>query len=110
MRKSIPPSLSVIAAFVLSGGAGLASAAEGFEPRYNLAGSLGGEMFAPPNQAGWLVVMAVTSIRVSRVTGNDGKAMTQPIPGDIVGCRRRCRPASIRPTVPAWRPSAGPGR
>jgi hypothetical protein len=29
---------------------GTAQAAEGFEPRYNLAGSIGGEIFAPPTR------------------------------------------------------------
>jgi hypothetical protein len=80
---------------------GIASAAEGFEPRYNLAGSLGGEMFAPPDQAGWLIGWAATSIKVSRVTGNDGKSLTQPIPGGIVPL-----PA---PLPPALYPSFGPG-
>jgi hypothetical protein len=81
--------------------AGIASAAEGFEPRYNLAGSLGGEMFAPPDQAGWLVGWAVTSIKVSRVTGNDGKSMSQPIAGGIV--------ALPAPLPAALNPSYGPG-
>jgi hypothetical protein len=81
--------------------AGIASAAEGFEPRYNLAGSLGGEMFAPPDQTGWLVGWAVTQIKVSQVTGNDGKAMKQPIPGGVVPL-----PA---PLPPALNPSYGPG-
>jgi hypothetical protein len=81
--------------------AGTAAGAEGFEPRYNLAGSLGGEMFAPPDQAGWLVGWAVTSISVSRVTGNDGKSLSQPIPGGIVQL-----PA---PLPPALNPSYGSG-
>lgn len=33
-----------------AGSAASAHAAEGFEPCYNLAGSLGGEIFAPPDQ------------------------------------------------------------
>ncbi len=37
---------------LLAGVLGCAHAAEGFEPRYNLAGSLGGEIFAPPDQTG----------------------------------------------------------
>ena len=32
--------------------ASTARAAEGFEIRYNVAGTLGGEMFAPPDQKG----------------------------------------------------------
>jgi hypothetical protein len=80
---------------------GVASAAEGFEPRYNLAGSLGGEMFAPPDQTGWLAGWALTQVKVSRVTGNDGKALTQPIPGGSVPL-----PA---PLPAALTPSYGPG-
>ena len=98
MFKTIPPSLPSIAACLMLGCAGLASAAEGFEPRYNLAGSLGGEMFAPPDQVGWLAVMAGTSIKVSQVTGNDGKAMTQPIPGGVVGLPAPF-PSSLNPTL-----------
>jgi hypothetical protein len=100
MFKTIPPSLPSIAACLMLGCAGVASAAEGFEPRYNLAGSLGGEMFAPPDQAGWLAVIAGTSIRVSQVTGNDGKPMTQPIPGGVVGLPAPL-PPSLSPTYGA---------
>ncbi|WP_020656495.1 transporter [Massilia niastensis] len=101
MSKTTPPSIPHFAACLMLGCAGVASAAEGFEPRYNLAGSLGGEMFAPPNETGWLAAMVGTHIDVSRVTGNDGKAMTRPIPGGVVGL-----PASL----PAgFSPSYGAG-
>ena len=63
---------------------GTAGAAEGFEPRYNLAGSLGGELFAPPDQTGWAVVLAATRIRVDKVTGDDGNKLTEAIPGGAV--------------------------
>lgn len=78
---------------------GAAIAAENFEPRYNIAGSLGGEMFAPPDQSGWASVLAVTEIHVSKVTGNDGKALTMPIAGGTVPL-----PA---PTPPALYPTYG---
>jgi hypothetical protein len=61
--------------------AGGAGAAEGFEPRYNLAGSLGGELFAPPDQTGWAGVLAATRIRIDKVTGDDGSKLSQTIPG-----------------------------
>ncbi|MBA5606758.1 transporter [Duganella sp. FT3S] len=61
-----------------------AIAAEAFEPRYNLAGSLGGEMFAPPDQTGWAAGIAFTQVDISKVTGDDGRALTQPIPGGVV--------------------------
>jgi hypothetical protein len=79
---------------------GIASAAEGFEPRYNLAGSLGGEMFAPPDKAGWLTGWATTSIKVGRVTGNDGKSLTQPIPGGVVQLPAPL-PAALNPSFGA---------
>jgi hypothetical protein len=94
MFKPIPPSLPFIAACLILGCARTAGAAEGFEPRYNLAGSLGGEMFAPPDQAGWLAGIASTYINVSQVTGNNGKALTQPIPGGVVGL-----PAPLPPSL-----------
>lgn len=80
MTRSIPPALAAFAAFAVMAG-GAARAAEGFEPRYNLAGSLGGELFAPPDQTGWAGVLAVTRIRVEKVTGDDGQKLVQPIPG-----------------------------
>lgn len=64
--------------------AGAAQAAEGFEPRYNVAGTLGGEMFAPPDQSGWAAGIALTEIRINKVTGNDGQPLTGTIPGGAV--------------------------
>lgn len=61
-----------------------AGAAEGFEPRYNLAGSLGGEIFAPPDQTGWAFGVAATHIHVDRVTSGDGGKLTMAIPGGAV--------------------------
>src|SRR5471032_2351863 len=83
MTRSIPLALAAISAFsALAGGS--AGAAEGFEPRYNMAGSLGGELFAPPDQAGWAGVLAATRIRVDQVTGDDGNKLSQQIPGGVV--------------------------
>jgi hypothetical protein len=62
----------------------VANAAEGFEPRYNLAGSLGGEMFAPAAQAGWAGGIAATHISIGKVTGNDGKRLQMDAPGGTV--------------------------
>lgn len=58
-------------------------AAEGFEVRYNIAGSLGGEIFAP-DQSGWLGGIALTRIKVNKVTGNDGQPLSTTIPGASV--------------------------
>lgn len=61
-----------------------ALAAEDFQVRYNLAGSLGGEIFAPPVKSGWGGGIALTRVSVDKVTGGDGNPITQPIPGGVV--------------------------
>jgi hypothetical protein len=61
-----------------------ARAAEGFEPRYNLAGSLGGEIFAPPDQTGWAFGVAATHVHVDKVSGGDGGTLTMAVPGGTV--------------------------
>lgn len=58
--------------------------AEGFQVRYNLSGSLGGEMFAPPDQAGLGVGLAVTRVSIDKVTGGDGQALTMTTPAGSV--------------------------
>lgn len=81
-----------------------AHAAEGFEPRYNLAGSLGGEIFAPPDQTGWAFGVAATHIRVDKVSGGDGGTLTQSIPGGAVplpGGPGPAYPATVA-VVPAY--------
>lgn len=78
-----------------------AMAAEGFEPRYNLAGSLGGEIFAPPEQTGWAFVTAYTHVPVRRVSGDDGRDLTLPVPGGRLAV----------PGLPdAMQPAYAPGR
>jgi hypothetical protein len=79
---------------------GLAEAAEGFEPRYNLAGSLGGEIFAPPDQTGWAAGLAETHIHVDKVSGGDGRTLTQPIPGGAVPLPASM-PAGLAPSYDA---------
>ncbi len=83
MTRSIHPTAAALLTFSALA-AGSAGAAEGFEPRYNLAGSLGGELFAPPDQTGWAAVLAATRIRIDKVTGDDGNKLSQPIPGGVV--------------------------
>lgn len=61
-----------------------AHAAEGFQVRYNLAGSLGGEMFAPPDTHGFAMGAAATCISVDRITGGDGRALRTTTPGGTV--------------------------
>ncbi|MGZ8287680.1 MAG: transporter [Telluria sp.] len=86
---------------LLAGSAAAAQAAEGFEPRYNLAGSLNGEIFAPPDLKGWAFALAATRVPVRRVSGDDGKDLTLPVPGGTLAV----------PGLPdALQPSWGPGR
>lgn len=61
-----------------------AHAAEGFQLRYNIAGSLGGEMFSPPDTKGFAMGLAATYIDVNKVTGDDGNVLTKAIPGGTV--------------------------
>lgn len=58
-----------------------AQAAEGFQIRYNLAGTLGAEMFAPIDQQGWAGSIVRSDARVKKVTGPDGGALTAVYPG-----------------------------
>lgn len=57
-------------------GAGSARAAEGFQVRYNLTGTLGAEMFAPVDQQGWAGSIVRSDARVKKVTGPDGGPLT----------------------------------
>jgi hypothetical protein len=77
-----------------------ANAAEGFEPRYNLAGSLGGEIFAPPDQTGWAFGVAATHIHVDKVSDGSGGKLTQAIPGGTVPLPAPL-PAALAPTYQA---------
>lgn len=76
-----------------------AQAAEGFEPRYNLAGSLGGEIFAPPEQRGWAIGAAATYVPVRRVSGDDGKDLRLAVPGASVAVPGL--PGALAPAFPA---------
>ncbi|MBB5411355.1 MULTISPECIES: transporter [unclassified Paraburkholderia] len=62
----------------------VAHAGEDFQVRYNIAGAIGGEMFAPPDSSGLAVGVAATYIDIKKVTGNDGNTLTAPIPGGTV--------------------------
>jgi hypothetical protein len=57
------------------------AASEDFQLRYNLAGSLGGELFAPRDQTGWAGGLAATYMDIDQVTGNDGHGLTRLLPG-----------------------------
>ncbi len=72
-----------------------AQAAEDFQVRYNIAGSLGGEMFAAPEQSGTIAGAAVTHVNIHKVTGNDGKGLTVGIAGGTVPAPYAANQASI---------------
>lgn len=59
-------------------------AAEDFQPRYNLAGSLGGEIFAPPDLSGLAGGVALTRVDIRKLTGSDGNVLTREVPGGTV--------------------------
>jgi hypothetical protein len=77
-------------------GAG-AWAAEGFQLRYNLAGTLGGEMFAPAPQPGLVANVALTHVRISKVTGDDGQTLRVTVPGGAAPLPAPA-PAALYPT------------
>jgi hypothetical protein len=72
-------------------------AGEGLVVRYNLAGSLGGEMFAPPNASGLAAGIAYTNAINRKVTGDDGNLLTLPVAGGAVPLPSPT-PAALYPT------------
>ncbi len=77
-----------------------AMAGESFVVRYNLAGSLGGEVFAPPDASGLAVGAAYTYINNRKVTGDDGNVLTSPVAGGTVSLPAPT-PAVLYPTYGA---------
>jgi len=86
-------------------GAGLActhaaNAAEAFQLRYNIAGSLGGEMFGAPDRSGVAAGIAWTDILIDKITGDDGRPLTSTLPGATVALPAPT-PAALYPTYGA---------
>jgi hypothetical protein len=79
--RTIPTKAAFLAAYALTEPA---TASEDFQLRYNLAGSLGGELFAPREQIGWAGGLAATFMEIDQVTGDDGNGLTRLIPGGTV--------------------------
>lgn len=73
-----------IVALALAVGAPAAQAAEGFQVRYNLAGTLSAELFAPVEVQGWVGTISRSDARTDKVTGPDGGPLTQTLPGGSV--------------------------
>ncbi len=74
-----------------------AGAAEAFQLRYNIAGSLGGEMFGAPDRSGVAAGIAWTDIVIDKVTGDDGRPLTTTLPGGTVPLPAPA-PSAIYPT------------
>ena len=77
-----------------------ARAAEDFQVRYNIAGSLGGEIFSPPEQVGFAAGVAATYIDIEKITGGDGKRITKLAPGGSVSLPAPL-PSGLSPSYPA---------
>jgi hypothetical protein len=75
----------------------VAQAGEDFQVRYNLAGSLGGEIFAPPDLQGLTGGIALTRVDIHKITGNDGERLTQTLPGGTLPLPAPT-PAALYPT------------
>ena len=60
-------------------------AAEDFRVRYNLVGTLGGEIFAPLPQEGWIGAISHTHVDAKKLTGDDGndRRLTLPNRGTV---------------------------
>jgi hypothetical protein len=81
VKLSIPHSGRALkAAFVLSSlaCAGTAYATEDFKLRFPLSGALGGEIVAPVDNPGWFGSTVITTIKVDKVSDNEGNARVQP--------------------------------
>ncbi|MDI1246290.1 MAG: transporter [Rhodoferax sp.] len=61
-----------------------ALAAEDFRVRYNVAGTLGGDIFAPQNVSGWIGAVAYTYIDGRKLTGDDGRNLSLTTPAGTV--------------------------
>lgn len=84
--------LALAAAFA----AGPALAAEGFQVRYNLTGTLGGELFAPANLQDVVIGLVRSEARLDKITGPDGGALRLTVRGGTLPA-----PAAQDPTYPA---------
>lgn len=85
---------AALAALVCHGGAW---AAEDFRVRYNLVGTIGGEIFAPEPSPGWTGAFALTYLDNKKITGDDGNDLTVMSPGGTVPLPAPA-PAAIYPS------------
>lgn len=76
--------LRAITVLLASSCAGAALAAEDFRIRYNVAGTIGGEIFAPQSSPGWIGAVAYTYIDGRKLTGDDGNDLSITTPAGAV--------------------------
>jgi hypothetical protein len=85
---------------VLSSCAGAALAAEDFRVRYNVAGTLGGEIFATQDTSGWIGAVAYTYIDGRKLTGDDGNKLSMTTPAGTLALPAPA-PAALYPAYDA---------
>lgn len=75
--------IAVISAAITCAGA--AMSAEDFRVRYNLVGTLGGDIFAPLPEDGWIGAISHTHVDGKKLTGDDGndRRIRIPLPRPI---------------------------
>lgn len=74
-------------------------AAEGFQVRYNLAGTLAGEIFMPRERQGLNMALVLTESEVTGVSGPGGQPLTQTRPAGTLPLPST--PPALFPTFPA---------
>ncbi len=96
------PCLRVITLLLLCACAGASLAAEDFRVRYNVAGTLGGEIFATQTSSGWVGAIAYTHIDGRKLTGDDGRALSVTTPAGTLTLPAPA-PAALYPAYDANR-------
>jgi len=87
----------VALALLLTGAAPHARAAEAFQVRYNVSGTLAPDLFSPAELPNWVGSLVVTSGHIRKVTGDDGNALVRTLPGGTVPLPAPT-PAALYPT------------
>lgn len=84
--------------------ANISMASDGFRVRYNMAGSLGGEIFATFKQPGFIVSLATSHASIDKITNDSGQPRTLAVPGGIITLPPPA-PSAIYPSYAATTPA-----
>lgn len=84
--------------------ANISMASDGFRLRYNMAGSLGGEIFATFKQPGFIVTLATSHANIDKITNDSGQPRTLNVPAGIVALPPPA-PSAIYPSYAATNPA-----